>query len=76
MFLRTLARYAADPTPMLSLELQHRMMSLKAALRQQQTETEQRVTERVLQRLSVRLQDDCVIAEIDSLREAIERLGK
>ena len=76
MFLQSLARYAADPTPMLSLELQHRMMSLKAALRQQQTETEQRVTERVLQRLSVRLQDDCVIAEIDSLREAIERLGK
>ena len=76
MFLQSLARYAAAPTPMLSLELQHRMMSLKAALRQQQTETEQRVTERVLQRLSVRLQDDCVIAEIDSLREAIERLGK
>ena len=76
MFLRSLMQYIQEPSPILSLDLQHKAMSLKAALRQQQTETEQRVTEKVLQRLSVRLQDDCVIAEIDSLREAIERLGK
>ena len=61
---------------MLSLDLQHKAMSLKYALRQQDKEMEQRITENVLKSLSVRLENDGVIAEIESLREAIERLGK
>ena len=69
-------RYTTDPSPMLALDLQHRIMSVKAALRQQQTEMEKRITENVLQSLSVRLESNGVIAEIESLREAIERLGK
>ena len=76
MFLRSLMQYAADPSPTLCLDLQHRVITLKAALRQQQTEMEQRITENVLQSLSVHLESNGVIAEIESLREAIERLGK
>ena len=76
MFLRSLMQHSADPSPTLALDLQHKAISLKATLRQQQTEIEQRITENVLQSLSVRLESNGVIAEIESLREAIERLGK
>ena len=76
MFLRTLIRYTADPSPTLALDLQHRAMGLEIALRQQEKEMEQRITENVLKSLSVRLESNGVIAEIESLRESIERLGK
>ena len=76
MFLRSLMQYIQAPSPMLSLDLQHKAMSLKYALRQQDKEMEKRITENVLKSLSVRLENDGVIAEIDSLREAIERLGQ
>ena len=76
MFLRSLMQYIQEPSPMLSLDLQHKAMSLKYALRQQDKEMEQRITENVLKNLSVRLENNGVIAEIESLREAIERLGK
>ena len=61
---------------MLALDLQHKSMSLKYALRQQDKEMEKRITENVLKSISVRLENNGVIAEIESLREAIERLGK
>ena len=51
-------------------------MGLEIALRQQEKEMEQRITDNVLKSLSVRLESNGVIAEIESLREAIERLGK
>ena len=76
MFLRSLMQYIQEPSPMLSLDLQHKAMSLKYALRQQEKEMEQRITENVLKSISVRLENNGVIAEIESLREAIERLGK
>ena len=76
MFLRSLMQYIQEPSPILSLDLQHKAMSLKYALRQQDKEMEQRITENVLKSISVRLENDGVIAEIESLREAIERLGK
>ena len=76
MFLRSLMQYIQEPSPILSLDLQHKAMSLKYALRQQDKEMEKRMTENVLKSLSVRLENDGVIAEIESLREAIERLGK
>ena len=76
MFLRSLMQYIQDPSPMLSLDLQHKAMSLKYALRQQEKEMEQRITENVLKSISVRLENNGAIAEIESLREAIERLGK
>ena len=76
MFLRWLMQYIQEPSPILSLDLQHKAMSLKYALRQQDKEMEKRITENVLKSLSVRLENDGVIAEIESLREAIERLGK
>ena len=76
MFLRTLIRYTADPSPTLALDLQHRAMGLEIALLQQEKEMEQRITKNVLKSLSARLENNGVIAEIESLREAIERLGK
>ena len=76
MFLRSLMQYIQEPSPILSLDLQHKAMSLKYALRQQDKEMEKRITENVLKSLSVRLENNSVIAEIESLREAIERLGK
>ena len=76
MFLRSLMQYIQEPSPILSLDLQHKAMSLKYALRQQDKETEKRITNNVLQSLSVHLESNGVIAEIESLREAIERLGK
>ena len=76
MFLRSLMQYIQEPSPILSLDLQHKAMSLKYALRQQDKEMEKRITENVLKSLSVRLENNGVIAEIESLREAIERLGK
>lgn len=76
MFLRSLTQYAIDPSPTLCLDLQHRAMSLETALCQQQAEMEKRITENVLKSLSVHLESNGVIAEIESLREAIERLGK
>ena len=76
MFLRSLMQYIQEPSPMLSLDLQHKAISLKYALRQQEKEMEKRITENVLKSLSVHLENDGTIAEIESLREAIERLGK
>ena len=76
MFLRSLMQYIQEPSPILSLDLQHKAMSLKYALRQQDKEMEKRITENVLKSISVRLENNGVIAEIESLREAIERLGK
>ena len=76
MFLRSLMQYIQEPSPMLSLDLQHKAISLKYALRQQEKEMEKRITENVLKSLSVHLENDGTIAEIESLREDIERLGK
>ena len=76
IFLRSLMQYIQEPSPMLALDLQHKSMSLKYALRQQDKEMEKRITENVLKSISVRLENNGVIAEIESLREAIERLGK
>ena len=76
MFLRSLMQYTTDPSATLCLDLQHRAMSLEIALHQEQTEMERRITENVLKRLSVLFESKGAIAEIESLREAIERLGK
>ena len=76
LFLRALTRYIEDPSPTRALDLQHRAMSLEAALHREQTEMERRITENVLKSLSVLFESKGAIAEIESLREAIERLGK
>lgn len=76
MFLRALMLYINDPSPTMSLQLQSRAVNLKYALCQQQTEMEKRITDNVLQSLSVRLEKDGAISEIGSLEKAIERLGK
>ena len=76
LLLRQLIEYSANPSPTLSLNLQHRVLSLIAALRQQQAEMEQRITENVLRSISVRLETNGAITEIESLRKAFERFGK
>ena len=76
MFLRSLVWYIAEPSPTLSLDLQHKAMSLKDALRRQEKEMEERITANVMRNLYIRLSNDGAIDEIDSLREAIEQLGK
>ena len=76
MFLRALMLYINDPSPTMSLQLQSKAMSLEYALRQQDKEMEKRITDNVLKSISVRLENNGTIAEIESLREAIERLGK
>ena len=75
-FLRSLALCAAEPTPTIQLHLQHRAMSLKAALRHEKAEMEKRITENVLKTLSVQLENNGAINEIESLRKAIEQLEK
>ena len=76
LFLRELLEYANNPSPSLSLDLQRKALSLKVALRQQQAEMEQRITENVLRSISVRLETNGAITEIESLRKAFERFGK
>ena len=76
MFLRSLMQYTTDPSATMCLDLQHRAMSLEAALSQEEKEMEKRITENVLKSLSILLESDGAIAEIESLRKAIERLGK
>ena len=76
MFLRSLMQYIQEPSPTLALDLQRKAMSLKYALRQQDKEMEQRITDNVLKSISVRLENNGAITEIKSLREAVEQLGK
>ena len=76
LFLRALTLYIEDPTPTLRLDLQHKALHLKNALCQQQMEMEQRIAEKVLQKISVRLESDDAIGKIDSLRKVVEQLGK
>ena len=75
-FLRSLVQCAADPSPTMQLHLQHRVMVLKSALRQEEKAMEKRITENVLKTLSVRLENNGAIHEIESLRKAIEQLEK
>ena len=51
-------------------------MSLQSALRQEEIEMEKRITENVLKNLSIRLENNGAINEIESLIKAIERLEK
>ncbi len=60
----------------MALQLHHRTMTLKIDLRQYQQEMEKRITANVLKSISIRLETNGAIAEIDSLKKAIENLGK
>lgn len=75
-FLRSLVQCAADPSPTMQLHLQHRVMVLKSALRQEEKAMEKRITENVLKAISVQLDNNGAINEIESLRKAIEQLVK
>lgn len=75
-FLRSLVQCAADPSPTMQLHLQHRVMVLKSALRQEEKAMEKRITENVLKAISVQFENNGAINEIESLRKAIEQLVK
>ena len=75
-FLRSLVQCAADPSPTMQLHLQHRVMVLKSALRQEEKAMEKRITKNVLKAISVQLENNGAINEIESLRKAIEQLVK
>ena len=75
-FLRSLIQYAEDPSPTLTFDLQHKVIALRAALRQESAEMEKRITENVLKNVSIQLHNNGAITEIESLRKAIEQLEK
>ena len=75
-YFNALVRYVDEPCFSVALDMQHKIMDMKDALRRQEKEMEKRITANVMRNLSVRLENGGAIAEIESLREAIERLGK
>ena len=75
-YFQGLMRYIQEPCIPIALDIQHKIMGMKDALRRQEKEMEQRITANVLRYLSIRLSNDGAIDEIESLRKAIERLGK
>ena len=60
----------------MSMQLQHKTVCLQCAIRQQQMEMEKRITENVLKSISMQLETNGAISEIESLKKAIENLGK
>ena len=75
-FLRALMQYVENPSTNLTFDLSHKIIMLKHALRQERAEMEKRITENVLKNISIQLQNNGVITEIESLRNAIEQLEK
>ena len=68
--------YIESPSPAMSMLLQHKTVGLKYAIRQQQMEMEKRIAENVLKSISMQLETNGAISEIESLKKAIENLGK
>ena len=57
-------------------DLQRKAISLRDAIREHFKEMESRITENVLKAISIKLEDNGVIDEITSLKNAINSLGK
>ena len=76
LFLRALMHYGSDPTPTMQLEIQRRAFHLEMAFREHEIDLEKRITTKLLESLSARLETNGAVKEIDSLRKAIDQLGK
>ncbi len=59
-----------------SFQLQRRAIYLRDAVREHDKEIEKRVTDNVLNALSIKLEKDGAIEEIKSLKKAIDDLGR
>ena len=75
-FLRALTVYMETPDINTKFELQRRAVYLRNAVREHDKEMEKRITDNVLNTLSVKLEKDGAIEEIKSLKKAIEDLGR
>ena len=75
-FLRALTVYMENPDINTKFELQRRAIYLRNAVREHDKEMEKRITDNVLNALSVKLEKDGVIEEIKSLKKNIEDLGR
>ena len=75
-FLRALTVYMENPDINTKFELQRRAIYLRVAVREHDKKMEKRVTDNVLNALSVKLEKDGAIEEIKSLKKTIEDLGR
>ena len=75
-FLRALTIYMENPDINTSFQLQRRAIYLRDAVREHDKEMEKRVTDNVLNALSIKLEKDGAIEEIKSLKKAIDDLGR
>ena len=75
-FLRALTIYMENPDINTSFQLQRRAIYLRDAVREHDKEIEKRVTDNVLNALSIKLEKDGAIEEIKSLKKAIDDLGR
>ena len=75
-FLRALTIYMENPDINTSFQLQRRAIYLRDAVREHDKEIEKRVTDSVLNALSIKLEKDGAIEEIKSLKKAIDDLGR
>ena len=71
-FLRAITIYMENPDINTSFQLQHRAIYLRDAVREHDKEMEKRVTDNVLNALSVKFEKDGAIEEIKSLKKAID----
>lgn len=75
-FLRAITIYMENPDINTSFQLQRRAIYLRDAVREHDKEMEKRVTDNVLNALSVKFETNGAIEEIKSLKKAIEDLGR
>lgn len=75
-FIRALTIYIEHPDINTSFQLQRRAIYLRDAVREHDREMEKRVTDNVLNALSVKFETNGAIEEIKSLKKAIDDLGR
>ena len=76
MFLRSLTNCMEHQDVGTMFDLQRKAISLRDAIHEHSKEMESRITENVLKAISIKLEDNGVIDEIKSLKNAINSLGK
>lgn len=74
--IRALTIYMEHPDINTNFQLQHKTMDLRLAIRDYTKELEERVTNNVLNAISVKIEKEGAIKEIKSLKKAIEDLGR
>ena len=75
-FLRALTIYMEHPDINTNFQLQRRGIYLRDAIREHDKEMEKRITDNVLNALSVKFETGSALNEIKSLNEVVEQLGR